>query len=59
MENKRRDFLKTACAPVVFSMFGISVSLKLVVQAMTMVMDQHQPWSENGSIPESTSHCKY
>ncbi len=25
MENKRRDFLKTACAPVVFSMFGISM----------------------------------
>ena len=25
MENKRRDFLKTACAPVVLSMFGISV----------------------------------
>ena len=25
MENKRRDFLKTACAPVVFSMFGISI----------------------------------
>jgi nitrite reductase/ring-hydroxylating ferredoxin subunit len=25
MENKRRDFLKTACAPVVFSMFGVSM----------------------------------
>lgn len=25
MENKRRNFLKTACAPVVFSMFGISM----------------------------------
>ena len=25
MENKRRDFLKTACAPVVFSMFGITM----------------------------------
>ena len=25
MKNKRRDFLKTACAPVVFSMFGISM----------------------------------
>ncbi len=25
MENKRRDFLKNACAPVVFSMFGISM----------------------------------
>lgn len=25
MENKRRDFLKNACAPVVFSMFGISL----------------------------------
>jgi cytochrome b6-f complex iron-sulfur subunit len=25
MEKKRRDFLKTACAPVVFSMFGISL----------------------------------
>ena len=25
MENKRRDFLKTACAPVVFSMFGVSI----------------------------------
>ena len=25
MENKRRDFLKTACAPVALSMFGISV----------------------------------
>lgn len=25
MDNKRRDFLKTACAPVVFSMFGVSM----------------------------------
>jgi|TARA_B100001093_G_scaffold149658_1_gene142385 nitrite reductase/ring-hydroxylating ferredoxin subunit len=25
MENKRRDFLKTACAPVVFSMFGVGM----------------------------------
>ena len=25
MVNKRRKFLKTACAPVVFSMFGISL----------------------------------
>lgn len=25
MDNKRRYFLKTACAPVVFSMFGISM----------------------------------
>ena len=25
MKNNRRDFLKTACAPVVFSMFGISM----------------------------------
>ena len=25
MENKRRDFLKNACAPVVFSMFSISL----------------------------------
>ena len=25
MANKRRKFLKTACAPVVFSMFGISL----------------------------------
>ncbi len=25
MENKRRDILKTACAPVVFSMFGITM----------------------------------
>ena len=25
MDNKRRDFLKKACAPVVFSMFGISM----------------------------------
>ena len=25
MKNKRRDFLKTACAPVAFSMFGISM----------------------------------
>ena len=23
--NKRRKFLKTACAPVVFSMFGVSI----------------------------------
>lgn len=25
MDNKRRYFLKTACAPVVFSMFGVSM----------------------------------
>ena len=25
MENKRRDFLKRACAPVVFSVFGVSI----------------------------------
>ena len=25
MKNKRRDFLKTACAPIAFSMFGISL----------------------------------
>ena len=25
MKNKRRYFLKTACAPVVFSIFGISI----------------------------------
>jgi nitrite reductase/ring-hydroxylating ferredoxin subunit len=25
MENKRRDFLKNACAPIVFSMFGVSM----------------------------------
>lgn len=25
MKNKRRDFLKNACAPVAFSMFGISM----------------------------------
>ena len=25
MENKRRNFLKTACAPIAFSMFGISL----------------------------------
>jgi nitrite reductase/ring-hydroxylating ferredoxin subunit len=25
MEKKRRDFLKTACAPVVFSMFGVGM----------------------------------
>tara|TARA_B100000900_G_scaffold126430_1_gene106727 strand:- start:229 stop:687 length:459 start_codon:yes stop_codon:yes gene_type:complete len=25
IKNKRREFLKTACAPVVFSMFGVSI----------------------------------
>ena len=25
VKNKRRDFLKTACAPLVFSMFGVSI----------------------------------
>lgn len=25
MQNKRRNFIKTACAPVAFSMFGISI----------------------------------
>lgn len=25
MKNKRRNFLKTACAPVVFSMFGVAI----------------------------------
>ena len=25
IKNKRREFLKTACAPVVFSMFGVSM----------------------------------
>lgn len=44
MENKRRDFLKTACAPVVLSMFGISV-----LEACNSGDDESSPPADDNS----------
>ena len=50
MENKRRDFLKTACAPVVFSMFGVSI-IEACSSGDDDDMDQHQPWRTQAVHP--------
>ena len=44
MENKRRYFLKTACAPVVLSMFGISV-----LEACNSGDDESSPPADDNS----------
>lgn len=51
MENKRRDFLKTACAPVALSMFGISV-----LEACSSGDDESAPPADvNSSTDSETS----
>ena len=50
MENKRRDFLKTACAPVALSMFGISV-----LEACSSGDDTSLPANDPSSSDDKTS----
>ena len=51
MENKRRDFLKTACAPVVLSMFGISV-----LEACSSGDDETAPPADDNSSTDELNN---